>query len=88
MGMYFNVKKDDRETCPYCGEDLKNDYQSKHDIGEKHDYWGGCCERHKEPCPTLEKYEVENFYTDCENCGKWIEYNTIPLSYQLIERII
>lgn len=74
MGMYFEVRKDKDEKCPYCDAELTENYQSKNSIGNKHDEWGGCCERHPKSLPLLEKNEVENFYLSCKNCSKWIEY--------------
>lgn len=82
MGMYFNVKKDKEEKCPYCNEEFIGGYQSKESI-DNHDVWGGCCEKHKEPLPTLEKNEVTHYYTSCSSCKEWIEYNLVDGDYIL-----
>lgn len=75
MGMYFVVQKEPGDVCPFCSHPI-GEWQSKDDIGLKHDPWGGCCERHPAPLPTLRKEEVENFYEKCRNpeCEKWVEY--------------
>lgn len=73
MGMFFYVKADPKELCPYCGSAIRV-FQSKDSIGEKHDVWGSCCGAHPTPLPTLEKSEVENYYESCESCKKWVEY--------------
>jgi hypothetical protein len=80
MGMFFYVKPDNDDKCPYCGTEIK-DWQSK--SSDKHDEWGGCCERHPDPLPTLEKDEVENFYTSCPKCEKWIEYEVVKEKFKL-----
>lgn len=81
MGMFFYVKPDKDDKCPYCDEPIK-EWQSK--SNDNHDVWGGCCDRHPDPLPTLEKREVENFYTSCKKCKKWIEYNVIKEHYELL----
>lgn len=86
MGMFFYVKKDKDEKCPYCGELFEDNFQSKRSIDDMHDEWGGCCERHSKPLPLLEKKEVENFYTKCENCKKWVEYENLNGIYKLINQ--
>lgn len=83
--MFFWVKKEEGEKCPYCSVEIKGNYQSKSSIGDLHDEWGGCCEEHPDPLPMLKKEEVENFYTTCQNCHKWIEYKTQPLEFILID---
>ena len=45
--------------CPNCGARL-TDFQSKD---------GDCC------LGMLELVEVNNFYTSCDKCGTWIEFN-------------
>jgi len=85
MGMYFEVKKEEGEKCPYCSSELKTNYQSKQSIGDMHDEWGGCCKKHPSPLPLLEKNEVVNYYTSCENCGKWIEYEKGELLAEIKE---
>lgn len=76
MGMFFWVKKEDGEECPYCETTLTENYQSKDSKGNAHDVWGGCCNKHTSSLPLLEKSEVENFYQICPNpeCKRWIEY--------------
>ena len=81
--MFFYVKKEDGEKCPYCGFELIENYQSKDN--QEHNEWGGCCERHPNPLPLLEKNEVGNFYTHCEKCKKWIKYEVNKENYKLIE---
>lgn len=44
--------------CPKCGEEIKS-FQSKD---------AQCC------LDTLEYYEVDHFYTSCDNCCEWICY--------------
>lgn len=78
--MFFYVKVDNEDKCPYCSEPIK-EWQSK--SNDDHDVWGGCCELHPNPLPTLEKYEVENFYTNCKKCDKWIEYTVVKDKYLL-----
>ena len=45
--------------CPKCGANV-SDFQSK----------DGSCTMN-----TLEYWEVDNFYTLCDNCDTWIEFN-------------
>lgn len=45
--------------CPRCGE-LVKDFQSKD---------GSCM------LDTLEYWEVDNFYSQCNGCKLWIEFN-------------
>lgn len=87
MGMYFNVKKDNDEKCPYCNSLLKDDFQTKESLNDVHDYWGGCCDRHKTGLGMLEKDEVEDrYYTSCETCEEWIEYKRDRKNFNLIKR--
>ncbi len=46
-------------ACPVCGKTVR-DFQSKDN---------GCL------LLELEFGEVNNFYSSCDNCGAWIEYN-------------
>ena len=85
MGMFFNIKKDVDDKCPYCSHPIK-EWQSKSSIDDMHDVWGGCCERHQEPLPTLNKDEVENFYEICKKCEKWIEYENSNGVYKLTNK--
>jgi ssDNA-binding Zn-finger/Zn-ribbon topoisomerase 1 len=84
MGMFFYVEVEPGDKCPYCGEAIK-EWQSK--SSNEHDKYGGCCDRHPEPLPLLRKDEVENFYQICTNpeCKKWIEYEVVPLHYELVD---
>lgn len=84
MGMYFRVKKDESDKCPYCNEPIQ-EWQSKEDIGFVHDVWGGCCQKHANPLPTLEKNQVKNFYEICSNCHKWVEYKNVEGKFELQE---
>jgi len=81
--MYFTVRRDPTDACPYCKEPIE-EWQSKSNY--EHDEFGGCCDRHPSPLGMLEKKEVENFYTFCtnEDCKKWIEYR-VDESYTLVE---
>lgn len=45
--------------CPVCGKKVQG-FQSKR---------AGC------NLDSLEIWQVDNFYTSCDNCGTWIEYN-------------
>jgi len=83
MGMYFTVRRDASDACPYCEEPIK-EWQSKSNY--EHDVWGDCCDRHPSSLGMLEKEEVENFYTICTNkdCEKWIEYK-VNEPYTLVE---
>ena len=45
--------------CPNCGSTVSG-FQSK----------DGPCDLR-----TLKFYEVNNFYSECDHCGCWIEYN-------------
>lgn len=83
MGMYFVVEKEEGDVCPYCQTPIV-EWQSKSAMA--HDEWGGCCDRHPDPLPTVRKNEVETFYEICSNpdCKKWIEYKVIPLHYELV----
>ena len=48
--------------CPDC-EHLVTGFQSKD---------GECS------CTTLEFWEVDNFYSNCDNCGRHLEFNLNP----------
>lgn len=87
MGMFFYVKKDKNEKCPYCDSLLIDNFQTKESLNDEHDYWGGCCNRHKTGLGLLEKEEVEErYYTSCETCKKWIEYKRTGKKYKLTNR--
>ena len=49
-------------NCPKCGGEYL-DFQSKD---------GDCS------LSTLEPYEVEEFYTGCDDCGSWITFKRLP----------
>ena len=48
-----------KENCPKCGA-LVDNFQSK-DLDCNLD--------------TLERWQVNNYYSVCDKCGEWIEYN-------------
>jgi hypothetical protein len=48
--------------CPFCGEELSG-FQSKD---------GECS------LATIKPEDVQRFYTSCEHCGNWVEYEYIP----------
>ena len=45
--------------CPVCGNEVKG-FQSKRAVCELED---------------LEFWQVDNFYSSCEKCGAWIEFD-------------
>lgn len=53
--------------CPICGESLK-DFQSKS---------AGC------NLETITPDKVNYFYTKCENCNTWINFNVICDTYHV-----
>jgi DNA-directed RNA polymerase subunit RPC12/RpoP len=54
--------------CPYCGVILEG-FQSK----------DSKCE-----LDIISPKEVNNTYTSCDNCGKWVEYEVVhPKEYEL-----
>jgi len=61
MGMYDDIKVNEEVRCNHCNHVLTG-FQSKD---------GDCV------LETLEYWQVDNFYTSCENCGFWTEF-TLP----------
>jgi hypothetical protein len=62
MGMFdyvVNVPPELR-SCPECGHQPINGWQSKD---------GPCV------CGSIDVFEVSNFYTICEGCGEFVEYD-------------
>lgn len=59
MGMFDYIVDVPEVECPDCGEPVTG-WQSKDDI----------CDLQKIPY-----WQVDNFYTFCDNCKCWIEFN-------------
>lgn len=59
MGMFDYVRVPRRVNCPKCGKRVTG-WQSKD---------AGCM------LTDVSLRDVTNFYTGCDNCGTWIEFN-------------
>ena len=60
MGMFDQVEVPPAyNKCPFCDAEL-SDWQSK----------DGPCE-----LKLLQYYEVDQFYTSCDSCSSWIQYD-------------
>lgn len=58
---YVNVKID----CPYCGNPMERNWQSKDSI----------CR-----LETIDPDCVDRFYQSCDGCEKWVEYSRLEVA--------
>lgn len=66
MGMFDVIS--DRIYCPYCGHLSKEQQYQTKDIACMLDRW-----TIKEIVDIVDNINEIKFYTECENCGKWVE---------------